>query len=1125
MIIKLGENFTIFASDVYSDDSALNDIEIQEKFAAAVAESKQIAPRAEDFLYFTAVMMHAAEHALLDDRGELRKDAFGNPISAKWERNGESVKWVCSDPSIKPFKNNNGDIFSEAELLKAYKKWVKKPLCLDHKSSSVDYTRGIIIDTYYDRKLKRVIALCALDKVNYPDLARKVSTGYATCVSMGTGVGKAICYDCGRVARTEKDFCNHMKSRSCYGEINEELNPIELSIVVNGADPKAKIKTIVAHTEALQEYITAKEKELASRTNVKVAEFITSLDAITEQAGNLKEEIKTLLAEKTEEQSVIAESDSVDLQKINAQLEQILQKINKLSNLQEVNSMSDKKAYFQGTEEPALGQVKYPKEDADSIRDKEDKQMQVKDMGPVDKLAPGDEEVKRKLQRMAEEIELARLRREAAVQFAKEFASKQAYFQGTEEPALGKVKYPKEDADSIRDKEDKQMQGQAPFPGVGDVNGLHPSPASVSEKDELKRKQMLSRASSKLTAHRVKAATSDGKDDLANSRWDIRKDNKVVFSATVAELSKGAVAELGTAILTEQFASDLLKRIAEQGVEKVSAMYKAAQAAPAMPAMPEMPALPAASEPAVEDKGGAGDLKDKLPELLDEVESTQSEVRKAVEALMGDSGNELKELDSLGETGGLSPTTAALLKMERKLATSLKQTFKEANKKLASVKEELELLQQVASVKTASSREVSAMGRDVMERSKALLAECYKLMDTFNKFAQGRDIVMKVASEQVKVAQEKDPFEGEVGKVYQKGDPLMPLDATPGVAYQPKPVAPAAKPAAPVAAKPAPVKEKLPSQKTLEELMRERGDRSGLESMLINVSRESPATFHQTPQATPPSGQEKADANDLKMNSDGSVEGNAKEVGEMMKAKAEFDLETKEGRAAFRAKIAADKEKMNSVMQAAHPKGGTNLKFDNKPGDLAKIETEEEKRQAILKVLNAPLKVRQAAENIQKVILAGEIDAANVDDLGAFGVDKDAIAYWKQYFGQAKDPASKEFAAELTSDHEAAKKAAEEEANHVKLSRAYELAYDMRDRGMITSKAAIKDQVEKLMKMNDVGFEHYAQTISRLPQVKTASALPKVGHFEETLIANAGKSESEESLVAQFADAFAGRRY
>jgi len=99
---------------------------------------------------------------------------------------------------------------------------------------------------------------------NYPDLARKVSTGYAASVSMGTAVGKAICFDCGQVATVESEFCNHMRGKTTYGEINVDLNPIELSIVVNGADPRAKIRHIVAAANSIAQYIDSKEAFLKS---------------------------------------------------------------------------------------------------------------------------------------------------------------------------------------------------------------------------------------------------------------------------------------------------------------------------------------------------------------------------------------------------------------------------------------------------------------------------------------------------------------------------------------------------------------------------------------------------------------------------------------------------------------------------------------------------------------------------------------------------------------------------------------------------------------------------------------------------------------------------------------------
>jgi hypothetical protein len=209
MFIKIGELSEITSNNVQSVESVLaelNDTEINERFRKFAAQLKRIAPKAEDFLYFSAVMMTAAEAAALNPDGTPKLTKEGSPVEVKWEISPSgSWKWVTNDPSIQAYKNHNGDIFAESELLKAYKKWVGKPLCVDHKSDQVDAIRGIILDTYYDRLNKRVIALCALDKVSYPELARGVASGYKTCVSMGTRVGKAICYDCGQVATAERE--------------------------------------------------------------------------------------------------------------------------------------------------------------------------------------------------------------------------------------------------------------------------------------------------------------------------------------------------------------------------------------------------------------------------------------------------------------------------------------------------------------------------------------------------------------------------------------------------------------------------------------------------------------------------------------------------------------------------------------------------------------------------------------------------------------------------------------------------------------------------------------------------------------------------------------------------------
>ena len=614
MFVKLGEATFI---DVENTDSVVNDpnfntdknSHILSKFAQFTKNLKRVAPKANDFLYFSAVMMHAAEAAALDDNGNLKVLANGDTVKVGWDKKGDVWKWSSSDPNLKPYRNNNRDIFPEEELLVAYKKWVGKPLCIDHKSSSVDHVRGFIVDTYYDHKMKRVIALCALDKKNYPDLAHKVSSGYSNNVSMGTAVGRAICTDCGRVARVETDFCDHMRAKSCYGEINLDLSPIELSIVVNGADPRAKIKHIIAAANNLSEYVSKKEEELKKLASVNFSANF-SISGGTDEAGgdytqlNLNKgvsvnniddfikEVSTALNDiKSEyesykqfdqkgDDSVSNSAKEVDsnqaispgspssprfaseeisfaqeLKNITASIEvklnNLKQDFNQLSTKLQFNkeeNMSgnkqlNKSAYYQGAggeNEPTPGKPKYtpdPLNEKDRVN--EDRQMLVKDTGSVDDLFPGDLDRKKMLARAAAEERA--LRRQAAVALAKEALEnrKQAYFQGggeeNEPSEPGKAKYtPDPLAMRVRD-QDKQMVGQKPFPEVGDVDGLHPSPESVKEKDELRRKELLRRAG--LKAQFVKAANEDGSFNAGESRWNVFAGDKLVLTASVNDIA------------------------------------------------------------------------------------------------------------------------------------------------------------------------------------------------------------------------------------------------------------------------------------------------------------------------------------------------------------------------------------------------------------------------------------------------------------------------------------------------------------------------------------------------------------------------------------------------------------
>lgn len=233
----------------YSDEEVKANPEIVKKFTKLAKNLKSVAPRSDDFLYFSIIFLKAAESALLDDKGNIKK--VGNEDA--WGFFDENWKW---HGNVKPHRNNNKDIFPESQLKIATPLWIGKPLCRDHESSSVDGIRGIILDTYYDEKYKQVVGLCALDKVNYPSLAAKVESGLVRYGSMGTAVEVSVCTECSNKATNQNEYCQHIISRAAHGEINVGLKPIEYSLVVTPAEPGAVLlKCIASLNEYREEFI------------------------------------------------------------------------------------------------------------------------------------------------------------------------------------------------------------------------------------------------------------------------------------------------------------------------------------------------------------------------------------------------------------------------------------------------------------------------------------------------------------------------------------------------------------------------------------------------------------------------------------------------------------------------------------------------------------------------------------------------------------------------------------------------------------------------------------------------------------------------------------------------------
>lgn len=1179
-LIKLGEATTANIIDSTERlDAIATDPEIIERFKKYADNLKQIAPKAKDFLYFTAVMMHAAEASLLDENGEIKKDSSGRQLSASWEKNGESVRWACSDNSVRPYKNSNGDIFPEEELLKAHKKWIGKPLCLDHKSSSVDFVRGLIVDTFYDKKHKRVIALCALDKVNYPDLARKVSTGYSNNVSMGTGVGRAICTDCGRVARVESDFCDHMRNKSCYGEINYDLNPIELSIVVNGADSKAKIKHIIAKdlskaADAMSQYLESKSgtistdewKSLQSELqslSARVDKLVVRASADESEADGPTESLETMVEPEMGNETMppnppepiptwfaSASANKLEsvINKLEAKITHLQEELNKFSKNEELTMTNKKEAYYQGAggvNEPTPGQVKYPnKDDQEAIRDREDKQMLGQSpfpgTGPVDGMHPGpasagesEESRKRRLQRLAE-AEERRLTREAALNKVKE-----AYHQGAgdvNEPTPGKPKYPnKDDYRTTRDKQDKQMTGQPPFPGVGDVDGLHPSPASADQKDELKRKQMLSRA--KLSAKFVKAATPTGVPDRGNSRWDVYSSAEsggsqhLILSATVDELTGGKSDLMFESVATKEFGLNLLNRIKTQGFERTAALIKGAQMAPApaapVPAAPApAAAMPPPPPPPMEDEQldvpeGDGDPEDSIKELANDLSDlTQdasvkaSDLEEAVEAMEGDA----VALDKVPEAAPAEFEAAAaslesLQSMRKTLNTMLREAMQESATELRASAAELMLAQSVsekyAGLSAKEKEYYIALVGDAKAAAKRSIADSKQLMGAFVKYAHGTDNLLKRAK-----------AEFTMRKMGQSTmSPADTMDVKPGDT----------------------VGESMGGEKNVG-LFETDVNRPAFERKLPERQRGSavPGTTV-APKVDPAARDPKSKGTLLphpshKADDGAAADGVSLEVSPDMKVSdleqlvetnPELDLSTKAGRAEYRAKLAQKGLKFQDLLNQAHPGGGFTTDLDVKPtGDLAKVETLEETHNKMMDIALAPPKVRKQAADIAKLVEAGQISAAEVGDLVSYGVDAEAVKYWKQYYAEAKDSEATDFAKKLVQDSVKQKTAEEQQKSEMKIKRAYDLAYEMRDSQMIEHNQ-VKDQVEEILKWNDEGFDSMKRVIAKQAMRKQASAVPQVGMLGtgDVILPSFSEERKEGDLVSALSSVFAGRKY
>jgi len=113
--------------------------------------------------------------------------------------------------------NDNFDTFPAAEIAKAYRTFIGKPVFVNHHNADHRRARGVIIDAVLHEDVAPdgsedtwVEVLMEIDAITFPNLAQAILKGRIDRTSMGTSVGLSECSFCGNQARSVVEFCKHI---------------------------------------------------------------------------------------------------------------------------------------------------------------------------------------------------------------------------------------------------------------------------------------------------------------------------------------------------------------------------------------------------------------------------------------------------------------------------------------------------------------------------------------------------------------------------------------------------------------------------------------------------------------------------------------------------------------------------------------------------------------------------------------------------------------------------------------------------------------------------------------------------------------------------------------------------
>jgi len=1071
---------TLESAKIVTPEMALGSEGNMEHFKKLAAEIKRVAPRSDEFIYFVCRAIHAMEASNYDPVARIFS---GDGHIAKRGSDGKCE--VCGDTTkdwqnglwhsqkgTMPYFNQNGDAFPEAELLKdieilaadgnkkkikAFESFIGRGLFVNHASDDAEKIRGIILDAQWDSSTKGVDILVACDKIAYPELARQIQMGYSNDVSMGTQVQYSLCSECGNRAVTESDYCTHVKggkglaragTRPVY-EINNGLNFIEISVVSNGADPKAKIKTVLA---ALNQQIQERESRLNSCINPVEAEKLRDeLHKIQAQVQDLIEKPcscsrnESCQCDKPEEKTDIKEDKNIDLQKRREARFNIARTLG-LSPEGDGNialykdnvsfkgglKMSNKKAYFQGGDglnDPSA--LPYDKEDYAKVRDTMDKQMIGQGMEPGnDGLAGDDLSVKEQLHRAS--LEKRREIRKALLQ--------KAYFQGGEglnDPAT--LPYDKEDYAKVRDTMDKQMVGQGMEPGNDGLAG-----------DDLSVKEQLHRA--KLRARFVAG------EKKVQSSWTLFSGDQPILTASAGDLYPGDLEKPNADnpeitnwdwVASKDYGKNLIRAVKELGFDEVKAQIEKAKVlAKKAQALPELPPAPPASLPE-----GEPTLEGPLPEEPKGDGKELSPKEQIAEALSAieDAVREIRALSD-GDNGSVD-----MLETEIDL--------EEAGKELGDLGVKLD-----AAKGEKAQKRMAVVTKEAIRDSRLLLK---KARSFFGSRSPAAPKIDKIACEESLKEAEKDL--GQAMSAAKKGDPKKVKEEIEEAKHEVKEI-----------------KEEMKEDKKEASLQNRKLARVKLAKELAKMYGLTDSDM--VGEAHPQGGTDTMCGEGEKLEGDAHVE--------TIKEQQEADLEVAEKQP--RGELVAKDKKPVVVADKKEDKKEKEEKKEEKEEkkkekeEEKKEEKEEEKEEKCEECEKDPCECKKEEKKEEKKEKKDASERRRLRHEAIKGlssnaeVDNEAKTYYKELFnesstGNPSDPAAKQFGKEMTDEFVGKKSTAENHELKTRMKRAYKVALRQQDLGQIEKTAeALESQVERLVNMDTAGFEAFEDVIDHTNIVKDA---------------------------------------